>query len=224
MIVFGYIATALAVAAIVYLVVRPREAGALLMGASPPRRSGSASSSSPRSSSSSPCSTGRWATTSPTSTRAAKTCGVERGVYRLIGVDPASAQTWQAYLRGVLVFSVDGRPVRLRAAAPAGRAPLLARPARRCPRDSRSTRRSRSSRTPTGSRTRPSSRWATRCSSPGSRCRTSSRRPSASPSRSRSSAASPRAAPTPSATSGSTWCAASSGCCCPCRSSRRSRC
>ena len=27
---------------------------------------------------------------------------IERGVYRLIGVDPASAQTWQAYLRGVL--------------------------------------------------------------------------------------------------------------------------
>jgi K+-transporting ATPase ATPase A chain len=33
---------------------------------------------------------------------------VERGVYRLIGVDPASAQTWQAYLRGVLVFSAMG--------------------------------------------------------------------------------------------------------------------
>ena len=33
---------------------------------------------------------------------------IERGVYRLIGVDPASAQTWQAYLRGVLVFSVMG--------------------------------------------------------------------------------------------------------------------
>ena len=29
-------------------------------------------------------------------------------MYRLIGVDPASAQTWQAYLRGVLVFSVMG--------------------------------------------------------------------------------------------------------------------
>ncbi len=33
---------------------------------------------------------------------------IERGLYRLIGVDPASAQTWQAYLRGVLVFSAMG--------------------------------------------------------------------------------------------------------------------
>jgi K+-transporting ATPase ATPase A chain len=33
---------------------------------------------------------------------------VERGLYRLIGVDPASSQTWQAYARGVLVFSVMG--------------------------------------------------------------------------------------------------------------------
>lgn len=29
----------------------------------------------------------------------------ERGIYRLIGVDPASAQTWQYYLRAVLAFS-----------------------------------------------------------------------------------------------------------------------
>src|SRR6478609_9119104 len=33
---------------------------------------------------------------------------VERGVYRLIGVDPAAEQTWQAYLRGVLAFSLVG--------------------------------------------------------------------------------------------------------------------
>ena len=33
---------------------------------------------------------------------------VERGTYRLIGVDPRSEQTWQAYLRGVLVFSAIG--------------------------------------------------------------------------------------------------------------------
>ncbi|MET0813388.1 MAG: potassium-transporting ATPase subunit KdpA [Microbacterium sp.] len=32
----------------------------------------------------------------------------ERGTYRLIGVDPRSEQTWQAYLRGVLLFSVVG--------------------------------------------------------------------------------------------------------------------
>lgn len=31
---------------------------------------------------------------------------VERGLYRLIGVDPSSPQTWQAYLRGVLSFSL----------------------------------------------------------------------------------------------------------------------
>ena len=33
---------------------------------------------------------------------------VERGMYRLVGVDPRSEQTWQAYLRGVLAFSVVG--------------------------------------------------------------------------------------------------------------------
>jgi len=33
---------------------------------------------------------------------------LERGTYRLIGVDPRSAQTWQAYLRSVLLFSFVG--------------------------------------------------------------------------------------------------------------------
>lgn len=33
---------------------------------------------------------------------------VERGVYRLVGVDAKSEQTWQAYTRGVLAFSVVG--------------------------------------------------------------------------------------------------------------------
>lgn len=33
---------------------------------------------------------------------------VERGIYRLIGVDPASSQTWQAYARAVLGFSLVG--------------------------------------------------------------------------------------------------------------------
>jgi len=33
---------------------------------------------------------------------------VERGVYRIIGVDPKTEQTWQAYLRGVLLFSLVG--------------------------------------------------------------------------------------------------------------------
>jgi len=33
---------------------------------------------------------------------------VERGLYRLIGVDPDGQQTWQAYLRAVLVFSGVG--------------------------------------------------------------------------------------------------------------------
>ncbi|MFE5408100.1 potassium-transporting ATPase subunit KdpA [Microbacterium sp. NPDC056569] len=33
---------------------------------------------------------------------------VERGMYRLVGVDPSSEQTWQAYLRGVLAFSAVG--------------------------------------------------------------------------------------------------------------------
>ncbi|WEK61804.1 MAG: potassium-transporting ATPase subunit KdpA [Candidatus Microbacterium colombiense] len=33
---------------------------------------------------------------------------VERGLYRLIGVDPASEQTWRAYARSVLAFSIVG--------------------------------------------------------------------------------------------------------------------
>ncbi|MDY1005221.1 potassium-transporting ATPase subunit KdpA [Curtobacterium sp. CFBP9011] len=33
---------------------------------------------------------------------------IERGVYRLIGVDPDAEQSWAAYLRGVLLFSVTG--------------------------------------------------------------------------------------------------------------------
>ena len=33
---------------------------------------------------------------------------VERGVYRIIGVDPKTEQTWQAYLRGVLLVSLVG--------------------------------------------------------------------------------------------------------------------
>ena len=37
-----------------------------------------------------------------------KDFGFERGIYRVIGVDPRSEQTWQAYLRSVLAFSVVG--------------------------------------------------------------------------------------------------------------------
>ncbi|MGH3703445.1 MAG: potassium-transporting ATPase subunit KdpA [Agromyces sp.] len=33
---------------------------------------------------------------------------LERGLYRLIGVDPRAEQSWPAYLRGVLAFSVTG--------------------------------------------------------------------------------------------------------------------
>lgn len=33
---------------------------------------------------------------------------VERGFYRFIGVDPRKGQSWQAYLRGVLAFSLAG--------------------------------------------------------------------------------------------------------------------
>ncbi len=33
---------------------------------------------------------------------------VERGAYRLVGVDPDSAQTWQSYARSVLLFSLVG--------------------------------------------------------------------------------------------------------------------
>jgi len=38
----------------------------------------------------------------------AKDWRVERGLYKVIGVDPRAAQTWQAYLRGVLTFSLVG--------------------------------------------------------------------------------------------------------------------
>jgi K+-transporting ATPase ATPase A chain len=37
-----------------------------------------------------------------------KDLAVERGVYRLIGIDPRAEQSWPAYLRGVLAFSVVG--------------------------------------------------------------------------------------------------------------------
>lgn len=37
-----------------------------------------------------------------------KDLAVERATYRLIGVDPRSEQSWQSYLRGVLLFSVMG--------------------------------------------------------------------------------------------------------------------
>ncbi|SKC41652.1 potassium-transporting ATPase subunit KdpA [Plantibacter cousiniae (nom. nud.)] len=37
-----------------------------------------------------------------------KDFAVERGFYRVIGVDARSEQTWQAYLRGVLAFSLVG--------------------------------------------------------------------------------------------------------------------
>ncbi|KZX21713.1 potassium-transporting ATPase subunit KdpA [Rathayibacter tanaceti] len=38
----------------------------------------------------------------------AKDLAVERGLYRLIGVDPAGEQTWRSYLRAVLAFSLVG--------------------------------------------------------------------------------------------------------------------
>lgn len=40
-----------------------------------------------------------------TSTRDTK---VERGLYRIIGVDPSASQTWQAYARSILAFSLIG--------------------------------------------------------------------------------------------------------------------
>ncbi|PYY34324.1 potassium-transporting ATPase subunit KdpA [Curtobacterium sp. MCBD17_030] len=48
---------------------------------------------------------GDWMARVFTSTRHGR---VERGVYRLIGVDPDAEQSWAAYLRGVLLFSVAG--------------------------------------------------------------------------------------------------------------------
>jgi K+-transporting ATPase ATPase A chain len=37
-----------------------------------------------------------------------RTLAVERGIYRIIGVNPASEQSWPVYLRSVLAFSVVG--------------------------------------------------------------------------------------------------------------------
>ncbi|MCC9054292.1 potassium-transporting ATPase subunit KdpA [Microbacterium sp. F2E] len=37
-----------------------------------------------------------------------KDWGVERGIYKVIGVDPKQEQSWQAYLRSVLYFSIVG--------------------------------------------------------------------------------------------------------------------
>jgi K+-transporting ATPase ATPase A chain len=48
---------------------------------------------------------GDWIARTYTST---KDWRIERGVYRLVGVDSGSDQTWQAYLRGVLAFSLIG--------------------------------------------------------------------------------------------------------------------
>jgi K+-transporting ATPase ATPase A chain len=48
---------------------------------------------------------GDWMARVYTSPRHAR---VERGAYRLIGVDPDAEQSWPAYLRGVLLFSVVG--------------------------------------------------------------------------------------------------------------------
>ncbi|KJL48468.1 Potassium-transporting ATPase A chain [Microbacterium hydrocarbonoxydans] len=39
---------------------------------------------------------------------APKDLRLERGLYRIIGVDPASEQTWRAYARSILAFSVVG--------------------------------------------------------------------------------------------------------------------
>ncbi|MFC0674910.1 potassium-transporting ATPase subunit KdpA [Brachybacterium hainanense] len=38
----------------------------------------------------------------------AKDTRIETGIYRILGVDPAAEQTWQAYLRSVLAFSAIG--------------------------------------------------------------------------------------------------------------------
>ncbi|PZE37600.1 potassium-transporting ATPase subunit KdpA [Curtobacterium sp. MCPF17_031] len=48
---------------------------------------------------------GDWMARVFTSTRHGR---IERGVYRLVGVDPDAEQSWAAYLRGVLLFSVAG--------------------------------------------------------------------------------------------------------------------
>lgn len=75
---------------------------------------------------------------------------IERGFYRLVGVDSRSEQTWQSYLRGVLAFSAVG--VLFVYALQRAQAVLPYSSAfRRSRRVSRSTLRCRLSRTRTGS-------------------------------------------------------------------------
>ena len=128
---------------------------------------------------------------------------VERVTYRLIGVDPRSAQSWPAYVRGVLLFSLIGvlfvyALQRFQAVLPAS----LGLPA--VPEGlAFNTAASFVSNTNWQSY-HPNWSWATRCSSQGSPCRTSCRRPWASPWRSPWCVASPPVDRERSATSGST--------------------
>ena len=79
---------------------------------------------------------------------------VERGVYRVIGVDPSADQRWPVYLRSVLAFSLVSMVVALRHPAAAGATCPTRWDARACRRCRRSTPRSPSSPTRTGSPTR----------------------------------------------------------------------
>ena len=49
---------------------------------------------------------------------------VERGIYRLVGVDPDAEQRWRVYARSVLAFSAVSDPVPVRVPAAAGHLPL----------------------------------------------------------------------------------------------------
>ncbi|BDZ47934.1 hypothetical protein GCM10025867_01750 [Frondihabitans sucicola] len=116
--------------------------------------------------------------------RAPRDWRLERGFYRLIGVDSKAEQTWRAYLRGVLIFSAVGVVFvyvlqRLQAVLPYSLG-FPAIPAGL----SFNTAASFVTNTNWQSYS-PTSPWAMRCSSAASWCRTSCRRPWESPSRSR---------------------------------------
>ena len=140
---------------------------------------------------------------------------------------PARGRRPRAEQRGrpsprVLAFSAVSRALRLRAPARPGRAAALARVRRRrLPSLAFNTAASFVTNTNWQSYS-GESRWATWSRWPASPCRTSSRRRSASRWPSHWSAGSPARGPRRSATSGSTWSAATCGCCCRSPSSARS--
>ena len=147
---------------------------------------------------------------------------VERGTYRLLRIDPEREQNWKGYAGSVLVFSAVGFVLLYLILRLQGHLPL--NPLR--PAGDELERRLQHVGQLHHQHQLAVLRRRVDAELPepdagARRCRTSSRPPSAWPSWPPSSAASPAAAPGRSATSGPTWCASPSTCCCPWPSSGR---